>query len=308
MIHSVAIVGAGTMGNGIAQVCGQGGLTVQLIDPVASALTKAEANMARNIQLLIDNGLLNSSVEKVMEKVSFSDRLDAAGSADLVIEAIPEKFQLKQQLFQQLEQICSPQAILASNTSGIPITRIANTIRTPERVIGTHFYMPAHLIPLVEVIQTEHTSEPVIEETMNFLTTLGKTPVRVRKDIPGFIGNRLQHALAREAMSLLGQGVASAEDIDAVVKTSLALRLVFTGPVEQRDFNGLDIHLSIAEYLYPDLENTTEPLAILKNKVAANELGIKTGKGFYDWRDKNIPEIQAKKNQELINLLKIIKD
>ena len=168
--------------------------------------------------------------------------------------------------------------------------------------------MPAHLIPLVEVIQTEHTSEPVIEETMNFLTTLGKTPVRVRKDIPGFIGNRLQHALAREAMSLLGQGVASAEDIDAVVKTSLALRLVFTGPVEQRDFNGLDIHLSIAEYLYPDLENTTEPLEILKSKVAANELGIKTGKGFYDWRDKNIPEIQAKKNQELINLLKIIKD
>ena len=308
MIHSVAIVGAGTMGNGIAQVCGQGGLTVQLIDPVASALTKAEANMARNIQLLIDNGLLNSSVEKVMEKVSFSDRLDAAGSADLVIEAIPEKFQLKQQLFQQLEQICSPQAILASNTSGIPITRIANTIRTPERVIGTHFYMPAHLIPLVEVIQTEHTSEPVIEETVSFLTRMGKTPVRVRKDIPGFIGNRLQHALAREAMSLLEQGVASAGDIDAVVKTSLALRLVFTGPVEQRDFNGLDIHLSIAEYLYPDLENTTEPLEILKNKVAANELGIKTGKGFYDWKDKKIPDIQAKKNQELINLLKIIQD
>lgn len=308
MIHSVAIVGAGTMGNGIAQVCGQGGLTVRLIDPVAAALAKAEDNMVRNIQLLIDNGLLNSSVEAVMGKVSFSDRLEAAESADLVIEAIPEKFQLKQQLFQQLEQICSSRAILASNTSGIPITRIANTIGTPERVIGTHFYMPAHLIPLVEVIQTEHTSEPVIEETMNFLTTLGKTPVRVRKDIPGFIGNRLQHALAREAMSLLGQGVASAEDIDAVVKTSLALRLVFTGPVEQRDFNGLDIHLSIAEYLYPDLENTTEPLEILKSKVAANELGIKTGKGFYDWRDKNIPDIQAKKNQELINLLKIIKD
>ena len=308
MIRSVAIVGAGTMGNGIAQVCAQGGLDVRLIDPVAAALSKAEDNMVRNIQKLIDNGLLTASVTDVMERVIFSEDLDAAAAVDLVIEAIPEKFQLKQQLFQKLEQLCKPQAILASNTSGIPITQIANTIQTSERVIGTHFYMPAHLIPLVEVIQTEHTSEPVIEETMNFLTRMGKIPVRVRKDIPGFIGNRLQHALAREAMSLLEQGVASAEDIDLVVKASLALRLVFTGPVEQRDFNGLDIHLAIAEYLYPELENTTEPLEILKNKVAANELGIKTGKGFYDWRDKNIPEIQAKKNQELINLLKIIKD
>ena len=306
MIRSVAIVGAGTMGNGIAQVCAQGGLDVRLIDPVAAALSKAEDNMVRNIQKLIDNGLLTASVTDVMERVIFSEDLDAAAAVDLVIEAIPEKFQLKQQLFQKLEQLCKPQAILASNTSGIPITQIANTIQTSERVIGTHFYMPAHLIPLVEVIQTEHTSEPVIEETMNFLTRMGKTPVRVRKDIPGFIGNRLQHALAREAMSLLEQGVASAEDIDLVVKASLALRLVFTGPVEQRDFNGLDIHLAIAEYLYPELENTTEPLEILKNKVAANELGIKTGKGFYDWRDKNIPEIQAQKNQELINLLKII--
>ena len=308
MIRSVAIVGAGTMGNGIAQVCAQGGLDVRLIDPVAAALSKAEDNMVRNIQKLIDNGLLTASVTDVMARVIFSENIDAVASVDMVIEAIPEKFQLKQQLFQQLEQLCKPQTILASNTSGIPITQIANTIQTSERVIGTHFYMPAHLIPLVEVIQTEHTSEPVIEETMNFLTRMGKTPVRVRKDIPGFIGNRLQHALAREAMSLLEQGVASAEDIDLVVKASLALRLVFTGPVEQRDFNGLDIHLAIAEYLYPELENTTEPLEILKNKVAANELGIKTGKGFYDWRDKNIPEIQAQKNQELINLLKIIQD
>lgn len=308
MIRSVAIVGAGTMGNGIAQVCAQGGMDVHLIDPVVAALSNAEANMVRNLQKLIDNGLLTASVTDVIKRVTFSETLNAAATVDLVIEAIPEKFLLKQQLFQQLEQICGPRAILASNTSGIPITQIANTIQTSERVIGTHFYMPAHLIPLVEVIQTATTSERVIAETMDFLEQIGKLPVRVRKDIPGFIGNRLQHALAREAMSLLEQGVASAEDIDLVVKASLALRLVFTGPVEQRDFNGLDIHLAIAEYLYPELENTTEPLEILKNKVAANELGIKTGKGFYDWRDKNIPEIQAQKNQELINLLKIIRD
>ena len=306
MIRSVAIVGAGTMGNGIAQVCAQGGMDVHLIDSVPAALSKAEDNMVRNIQKLIDNGLLTTRVTDVMERISLSGHMDAAASVDMVIEAIPEKFPLKQQLFQELEQLCKPQAILASNTSGIPITRIANTIQTSERVIGTHFYMPAHLIPLVEVIQTATTNDRVIDETMAFLAQIGKMPVRVRKDIPGFIGNRLQHALAREAMSLVEQGVASAEDIDLVVKASLALRLVFTGPVEQRDFNGLDIHLAIAEYLYPELENTTEPLEILKQKVAANELGIKTGKGFYDWREKNIPDIQAQKNQELINLLKII--
>ena len=204
MIRSVAIVGAGTMGNGIAQVCAQGGLDVRLIDPVAAALSKAEDNMVRNIQKLIDNGLLTASVTDVMERVIFSEDLDAAAAVDLVIEAIPEKFQLKQQLFQKLEQLCKQQAILASNTSGIPITQIANTIQTSERVIGTHFYMPAHLIPLVEVIQTATISEQVIAETMEFLAQIGKMPVRVRKDIPGFIGNRLQQG---DDLGKLAEGV-----------------------------------------------------------------------------------------------------
>ena len=166
--------------------------------------------------------------------------------------------------------------------------------------------MPAHLIPLVEVIQTDKTDESVIEQTMALMQAVGKQPVRVRKDVPGFIGNRLQHALAREALSLLEKGVASAEDIDTVVKTSLAVRLVFTGPIEQRDFNGLDTHLSVAEYLYPDLEDTKTPLAILSDKVTAGHLGLKSGRGFYNWEGQSAIEVNNRKNQNLINVLKLL--
>jgi len=294
------------MGHGIAQVCAQAGIEVTLIDSMTTALENAKTKIGQNVQLLIDNEMCDLSVDVVMGRITFSSSLEAAAPSAIVIEAIPEKFVLKEPLYKQLEHICRRDAILASNTSGIPITKIANTIKTPDRVIGTHFYMPAHLVPLVEVIQTEHTREDVIETTMNLLKDLGKCPVRVRKDIPGFIGNRLQHALAREAMSLVEKGVASAEDIDTVVKTSLAVRLVFTGPMEQRDFNGLDTHMAIAEYLYPDLEDAKKPLAILQDKVAVGQLGLKTGRGFYDWSKQSGTTVTNTKNQQLIDLLKFL--
>lgn len=306
VLNPIAIVGAGTMGHGIAQVCAQGGCDVILIDAIPAALENARARIGENVHLLIENGLLNTEVNTVINRISFSTNLDSAIAAAMVIEAIPEKFDLKQILFKKLASLCRRNTILATNTSGIPVTKLAATIDTPERVIGTHFYMPAHLIPLVEVVQTDKTDEDVVEQTIALLRHLGKKPVRVRKDVPGFIGNRLQHALAREAMSLVQKGVASAEDIDTVVKTSLAVRLVFTGPIEQRDFNGLDTHLAIAEYLYPDLENGTQPLTILKDKVADGYLGIKTGQGFFDWRQRNVAAVHAEKNQALIDLLKLI--
>ena len=168
--------------------------------------------------------------------------------------------------------------------------------------------MPAHLIPLVEVICGKETSEETVEIVMNVLAAAQKKPVRVSIDLPGFIGNRLQHALAREAMSLVQKGVATPEGVDEVVKSSLAVRLLFTGPIEQRDFNGLDTHLSIASYLYEDLEDTHVPLKILSDKVAEGKLGFKTGEGFYDWRDKNKTEVSARKNQNLIDVLKFLKN
>lgn len=307
-MDKIVVIGAGIMGHGIAQVCAQGGRQVTLVDVSSEVLESARQKIRQSLRLLADNGLAPAGHEdEVLARINFNPNLAmAVKGADIVIEAIPEKISLKEKLFAQLEAACDPTTIFASNTSGIPINKLAALTRRPERFIGTHFYMPAHLIPLVEVIQGDATAEEVIASTMELMTMIGKQPVRVRKDVPGFIGNRLQHALAREAMSLAEKGVATPEDIDTVVKTSLAVRLVFTGPLEQRDFNGLDTHMAIAEYLYPDLESAKEPLAILSDKVAAGQLGLKTGKGFYDWSNQSAAAVVNTKNQQLINLLKFL--
>jgi 3-hydroxybutyryl-CoA dehydrogenase len=246
--------------------------------------------------------------DSIMQYLSFTTQLDeAVCSADLVFEVIPEKAELKKPLFQQLDHLCQPNVVVASNTSAIPIHQLAEFSRHPERVIGTHFYNPAQLIPLVEVITAECTSPTALRLVMEFLTAAGKKPIHVRKDIPGFIGNRLQSALAREAMSLLRKGVATAEDIDTVVKHSLALRMLFSGPLEQRDLNGLDTHLAVTQTLYPDLEDAKEPLGILREKVAKGELGLKTGKGFYDWSAQDAADVTKRKSRQLVNLLKFLK-
>lgn len=307
-IHRVAIVGAGTMGNGIAQVCAQSGKSVVLVDPYYDALELAREKIEKNVELLIANGMLAEGIGmEVLRGIEFTQKMEVAADAEIVIEAIPEQFHLKQKLFAKLSDICSQDCIFASNTSGTPITQIAGMATHPERVLGTHFFQPAHLIPLVEIIQTEYTDETVIEKTVDFITSIGKTPARVKRDIPGFVANRLQHALAREAMSLVQKGIVSSEDLDTIVKESFALRMIFTGPIQQRDMNGLDTHIFVNEYLYPDLEDTKEPLAIIKNKVAADELGVKTGKGFYDWAGQSPVEVYNTKNQELVSLLKFLK-
>ncbi len=308
-MRKVAICGAGTMGNGIAQSCAQGNKSVVLIDPFEQALALAREKIEKNVQLLVDNDLLTVDIGKeVIKRITFTTDLKAAKDAEIVIEVVPEQFVLKKKLFEDLSEICSSSCIFTSNTSGTPITKIANITKHPERVLGTHFFQPAHLIPLVEIIQTEKTIEENIEKTIEFIKSIGKTPTRVKKDIPGFVANRLQHALAREAMSLVQKGIVSGEDLDTIVKESFALRMIFTGPIMQRDMNGLDTHIFVNEYLYPDLEDSKVPLDIIKAKVAAGELGVKKGKGFYDWSGKSIVDIYNAKNSELVSLLKFLKN
>lgn len=305
--EKIAVIGAGIMGHGIAQVMAQGGKQVILNDISDQILTTAKEKIGAGMQLLVDNGMYEQEhIQPALERIFCSSDLDAVADADLIIEVIPERWELKEQLYKKLANISKKSAVWASNTSGMPINKLAGLTDRPELFAGVHFFMPAHLVPLVEVIQGDATKPEVIQAFMELLKECGKSPVHVKMDIPGFIGNRLQHALAREAMSLLQKGVASAEDIDTVVKTSLAIRLVFTGPIEQRDLNGLDTHLSIAEYLYKDLENTTVPLTTLSEKVQAGNLGLKTGVGFYDWRQTTQAEVTAKKNQQLINMVKML--
>lgn len=303
------VVGSGTMGNGIAQTFAQAGNKVVLSDLNDEILRQALGNIEIQLDLSVKNNMLTEKEagEARGNICVTTDISNEAVNVDLVVEAIPEKIELKEALFDKLEKLCPQKTIFATNTSGISINLLSERVKRKDRFIGTHFFMPAHLIPLVEVVCSNQTSEDTVEKVMNWLTEAGKAPVRVAKDIPGFIANRLQHALAREAMSLVQKGIATAEGVDQVVKTSLAPRLLFTGPMEQRDFNGLDTHLSIASYLYKDLEDTHIPLKILSDKVSEGKLGVKTGEGFFDWSSQSKELVNAKKNQDLIDVLLFLK-
>ncbi|HLV28610.1 MAG TPA: 3-hydroxyacyl-CoA dehydrogenase NAD-binding domain-containing protein [Burkholderiaceae bacterium] len=276
-VGKLAVIGAGNMGNAIASLFGSHGWTVVLIDPSDAACSRSREK-------------LQETAPQYMARFSWSPSLDAAQDASVIIEAAPENATLKQQIFQKLESCCPATTLIATNTSGISINQLATTLAHPERFIGTHFFTPADVIPLVEVVAGDRTDPATSERILTLLRSVGKLPVLVRKDIPGFIANRLQHALAREAMSLLEKGVATAEDIDTVAKWSLGIRLALTGPLEQRDINGLDIHHAIAGYLYPDLENRQTPSQVLSKKVEQGDLGVKTGQGFYEW---HTPEQRA---------------
>jgi len=269
----LAVIGAGNMGNAIAALFLAHGWQLVLIDP-------SEEACSRSRQRLLGNAPAGSGLQ---QRIAWSHALHDARAASVIIEAAPENAALKQSIFRELEACCLPEALLATNTSGISINQLATGLQHPERFIGTHFFTPADIIPLVEVVACDQSLPATAERIIEILRSVGKLPVLVRKDIPGFIANRLQHALAREAMSLLEKGVASAEDIDTVARWSLGIRLALTGPLEQRDINGLDVHHAIAEYLYPDLENRQTPSTVLSDKVAQGRLGVKSGHGFYAW-------------------------
>ena len=292
--RELAIVGAGNMGNAIANLFVSHGWHVLLIDPSQAAREKSRERLLQTLPQ--GSGLL-----------SWEADLHAAKDVSLVIEAAPEVLSLKQSIFAELEACCAPTALISTNTSGISINRLAAQLKHPERFIGTHFFTPADVIPLVEVIACEHTLPKHSANIMELLRSVGKLPVLVRKDVPGFIGNRLQHALAREAMSLLEKGVASADDIDTVAKWALGIRLAITGPLEQRDINGLDVHHAITEYLYPDLENRETPSKVLSDKVKEGKLGVKTGEGFYDWQSPGKRAVLQEKDSTLRALVQLLR-
>jgi 3-hydroxybutyryl-CoA dehydrogenase len=273
----IAVIGAGLMGHGIAQVFACAGYPVAVQDPYAAARDALHERIAVNLRRL---GLS----EAPLELVTVHERVeDAVSGAAYVVEAAPEDVSLKQNLIAQLTLAAGPDTIVASNTSSMPVALIAAKATGPGRVIGTHWWNPPFLIPLVEVVQGETTSDATVARTMALLKDVGKLPVHVRRDVPGFVANRLQHALWREAMALVQDGVCDAETVDLCVKNSFGLRLPVMGPLETADLGGLDMVLSIHEQVLPDIDRTPGPLQILKDKVAAGDLGMKTGRGFRDW-------------------------
>ena len=289
----IAVIGAGLMGHGIAQVFALAGHDVSIHDSVAANLDNAKARILANLKDLGDDP---SAVERVRPTAD----LDAAvREADYVVEAVLEDLPLKQKLFVEIETHVGPRTILASNTSVIPITQIMEGLRDRSRALGTHWWNPPYLVPLVEVIGTQWTSPAAIEGTMALHKAAGKMPVHVKKDVPGFVGNRLQHALWREAIALVERGICDAETVDTVIKASFGRRLAVLGPLENADLVGTDLTLAIHKTVLPDIENRAGPSPYLEALVANGKLGFKSGEGFRPWSAQAQAALRAKVLQHL---------
>src|SRR6516164_1030540 len=249
-------------------ICLQPRVAIGVFEPGA----EIRATLPKRLRAIAD--LFGDDVA-LLENITVHDQLaPAVADARFVFEAAPEKLPLKQKIFAELESAVAPDAILASNSSAIPSTEIGRHLKHRERVVGTHFWNPPHLVPLVEVIQSEKTSGEVLRATMELLRAAGRTPVHVRRDVPGFIGNRLQHALKREAIALIAAGVCDAETLDTVVKEGFGSRMAVLGPMEQSDLVGLDLTLDIHETLIAHLDRTPGPHPFLRAKVASGTLGM----------------------------------
>jgi len=254
------------------------------------------------------DGLRKLGVEHKRERISVCASLDAIDwqCIDLVVECIPEKLASKQALFAELVRRVRPDTLLCSNSSSFPISAIAVGLDTAERMLGLHFFMPAHLVPLVEVILGARSSLPLADSVCAFMRACGMVPVLVRKDLPGFVANRLQHALAREAFALIDAGVASPEDIDAAVRFGFGFRFLAAGPVLQRDHAGIDVHCPAAATMYPSLAANTEPAKALTERLAAGKFGMKSGEGFYKWTPESIAEERERYQALLIAGLRLL--
>ncbi len=290
----IGILGAGLMGHGIAQVFAAKGHDVSVFDTAAPALAVLR-DKVRGVSS--DLGEDPACAEKV---TPCADLADAVRAADVVFEAGPENLEIKQRLFAEVERHAPAEALLASNTSVIPITQIMKGLERRERTLGTHWWNPPFLVPLVEVIRTADTSDAAVASMTELLASAGKTPVTVNKDVPGFVGNRLQHALWREAMALVQNGVCDAETVDTVIKASFGRRLAVLGPLETADLVGTDLSLAIHETVLPDIDRTPGPLPYLAQLVKDGKLGMKTGEGFRRWT----PEQVAAVRKNLVDYLK----
>lgn len=290
--RDIAVIGAGLMGHGIALTFARAGYHVHITDPTAEALASVKDRVAESLTLM---GVDELERDWVLAKIRpTSDLAAAVSGAKAVFEAAPEKLELKQSIFAQLEEHAPADAILASNTSVIQISKIMEGLETRHRAVGTHWWNPPHMIPLVEVVKTEWTDQDVAQTMHDVLAEAGKTPVMVEKDVPGFIGNRLQHALWREAISLVENGICSAKAVDDVIKASFGRRLAVLGPLENADLVGIELTQDIHAQVLFDLETTPDPSLYLQKLRDEGRDGMASGAGFRDWEDGDLEATKAR--------------
>ena len=305
----IAVLGAGKMGLGISQLFATKGYEVKVIY-VFDDKKRGDAHnvLLENLEVLNENGVITKNeIPAIMDRITFTESIDeAAEFADIIFECILENLEVKQNYFAELDKICAPEVILASNTSAISITEIAEKSVHKERIIGTHYWNPAYLIPLVEVIKTEYASDETVARTFELLNNAGKKPVLVKKDVPGFLANRMQHALFREALSIVENGIADPKDVDDAIKYGFGMRLGISAPMEVMDMGGLDLTYSIHNYLFPYLEDSHKPSKILTEKMQEGKLGFKSGTGLQEWPKEKIEKAQKNLTEYLIRVAKAL--
>ena len=299
------VIGSGMMGPGIAVTLALGGVKAAILSRTEEGAAKGLATARQQLALLGTNGLASAeksqwALENINTTVDFDD---AISNADLVIESAPENMAFKQALFARMDTIAKPGAVLASNTSGLSITAIAERCTRPERVLTTHFWNPPHLMPLVELVKGEKTSDHVMQAMRELLLACGKVPVIVKKDRPGQLGNRLQMALVREAVNIVQEGIADVEDVDLAAKSGFGLRLPVYGIFEHQDIVGLDMGMSIVDYVSTDLYSEPRAPQLMRDLVTRGDLGVKSGKGFYDWSTKDVAAVKARRDSFVMQFL-----
>ncbi|MDQ3700262.1 MAG: 3-hydroxyacyl-CoA dehydrogenase NAD-binding domain-containing protein [Chloroflexota bacterium] len=302
----VAVIGAGLMGTGIAVVLATGVQEVALTSRRQESLDRSQQRAERYVAALHRHGQLTTDVPTVLGRLRFTTSLESAVSgAGFVVESITEDAAAKRALYSQLDTLVPPPVVLSSNTSALPVAEFAQGVRHPERVLISHFIQPAHVVPVLEVVRGADTSQSAVDRTVTLWRALGRVPLLMQRDEPGFLINRLQHALVREAVRLLAEGLATAEDIDAAVQYGLAPRFITAGPLKQRDVNGLAMHVRVASRLWPELDTPDGAgvaLTHLQQLVDSGAQGLESGRGFYDWGGRDADGVRQTLDDQLLEL------
>jgi 3-hydroxybutyryl-CoA dehydrogenase len=305
MIKNITVFGSGTMGSGIIQVfagCKDLNITVFIREKFEYECID---KIKDNLQVMKEKSIVTEKdIEELLGRINLTEDMEVATKdADFVIECIPENMELKQNLFKNLEELCRQDTIFATNTSVMSITEISEKVKLKSRIVCTHFWNPSYLIPLVEVVKSDYTSDEVMDKTIELLKKAKKHPIRVNKDVPGFVANRLQHVLWREAISIVENDIADAEAVDEAVKYSFGLRLPHLGPIENADMVGTDLTLSIHNYILKHLDKSNEASPILRKMVNVGDLGFKSGRGFQEWTSEQAEESNESLREYLLKVL-----
>lgn len=304
-IKNVTILGSGLMGNGLALTFARDKETSVILRS-RNAKSEPLKPVRNNLDQLVQRNAMDpKEAERIMERITFTtDMKEALRDADMVVECVLEDMALKQNLFAEIEPQCKESCILATNTSVMSVTEIASKVKDKSRLVGTHFWNPPYLIPLVEVVKGDETSEETMDRTYDFMKKIGKKPVRCQKDVPGFIANRLQHAIWREALSIVEKGIADPATVDEALKYGPGLRWPTLGILENVDMIGVDLSLNIQKYIVKYLEDSHEPSKLLEELVEKGDLGFKTGKGYQTWSEEEIAASNRRLREYLIDVTK----